>query len=214
MSHTPTTPVAELLDPLCKGERRRKRRAEVSLSLRVRLEDETFEEVRATRNASRAGVYFITPSKRYYEGMPLRVTVPYRPSAGSGGWENRAEVVRIEERADGRLGVALRLLEAEGLAPSAGDLRPRNGERRLARGHLISVPAEVVEPRSEVRFSARASDLSFQGCYIDTLNPFPVGTTVLLHLSKAKDVFETQARVCSCQMGMGMGLSSAGTLNL
>jgi hypothetical protein len=34
-----------------------------------------------------------------------------------------------------------------------------------------------------------------------------MGTTVLLRLLKAKDVFETQARVCSCQLGRGMGLA-------
>jgi len=209
MSNTPTIPVAEPVAPLPKGERRRKRRAEVSLALRVRpadAKDGIFEEVRATRNASRDGLYFITPTKRYYEGMQLRVTVPYRPSAGMGSWENRAEVVRVEERADSRMGVAIRLLGAASLAPSPSDARP-NGERRLALRHLISVPAEVVEPRSQVRLSARVSDLSLEGCYIDTLNPFPVGTTVQLRLLKAKDVFETQARVCSCQLGMGMGLS-------
>ena len=206
MSNTPTIPVAEPVAPLHKGERRRKRRAEVSLALRVRPadpKDGVFEEVRATRNASRDGLYFITPAKRYYEGMQLRVTVPYQPSAGITSWENRAEVVRVEERADSRMGVAIRLLGAA----SPSDLRPRNGERRLALRHLISVPAEVVEPRSQVRLSARVSDLSLEGCYIDTLNPFPVGTTVLLRLLKAKDVFETQARVCSCKLGMGMGLS-------
>jgi hypothetical protein len=210
MSNTPTIPVAEPVAPLRKGERRRKRRAGVSLALRVRpadAKDGIFEEIRSTRNASRDGLYFITPTKRYYEGMQLRVTFPYQPSAGIGSWENRAEVVRVEERADSRMGVAIRLLGAAGLAPSPSDPRPRSGERRLARRHLISVPAEVVEPRSEVRLSARVSDLSSEGCYIDTLNPFPVGTTVLVRLLKGKDVFETQARVCSCKLGMGMGLS-------
>lgn len=69
MSNTPTIAVAELVAPLRKGERRRKRRAGVSLALRVRpadAKDGTFEEVRATRNASRDGLYFITPTKRYY----------------------------------------------------------------------------------------------------------------------------------------------------
>ena len=87
MSNTPTIAVAELVAPLRKGERRRKRRAGVSLALRVRPADAK-------------------------DGTQFRVTVPYRPSAGIGSWENRAEVMRVEEPADSRTGLAIRLLGA------------------------------------------------------------------------------------------------------
>lgn len=190
------------------GERRRKRRAGVSLSIRVSPagpKDGTFEEVRATLNASRDGFYFITPTEHYYEGMRLRVTVPYGPSAGSGSWEDNGEVVRAERRADGRLGVAVLISRPSNQSSLAR--RPKDGERRLGLRHPFSAPVEVVESGSGARLTARVSDLSLEGCYIDTLNPFPVGTTVLLRLLKGKNLFETQAQVSSCQLGLGMGLA-------
>jgi hypothetical protein len=48
--------------------------------------------------------------------------------------------------------------------------------------------------------------LSLQGCYIDTLNPLPVGTPVRVQLNKNGVLFECQAKVTSCHMGTGMGL--------
>jgi len=53
---------------------------------------------------------------------------------------------------------------------------------------------------------ARCSDLSVAGCYIDTLNPFPAGSTVHLHLSNEQRAVETDAQVITTHMGMGMGL--------
>ncbi len=216
MSKTVTIPTSEVAALLPGGERRRKRRAGVSLAMRVRPadpKDGAFEEVRATLNASRDGVYFVSPTEHYYEGMQLRITLAYGPSANSGRWEDSGEVVRVERRADGRLGVAILLLRPTNLASSGSGprsplaRRSRDGERRLALRYLFSAPVDVVESRSGVRLSARVSDLSLNGCYIDTLNPFPVGTTVQLRLLKAKNVFETQARVTSCQLGLGMGLA-------
>lgn len=57
-----------------------------------------------------------------------------------------------------------------------------------------------------MRISARTSDLSLHGCYIDTLNPFPKETQVQLRLTKNDQHLELQARVTACHMGSGMGL--------
>lgn len=57
-----------------------------------------------------------------------------------------------------------------------------------------------------MRISARTSDLSLHGCYIDTLNPFPQDTRVHLELTKNDQRLELQARVTACHVGSGMGL--------
>ncbi len=52
--------------------------------------------------------------------------------------------------------------------------------------------------------AARSSDLSRRGCYLDTINPLPLGTVVKLRLTKDGKTFEAQATVVRAQPGMGM----------
>jgi len=51
-----------------------------------------------------------------------------------------------------------------------------SGDRRRATRYSFSATAEVLEIASGTRVSARAADLSMNGCYLDTLNPFAVGS--------------------------------------
>jgi hypothetical protein len=79
-------------------------------------------------------------------------------------------------------------------------------ERRDAERQPFICSAELIEIGGSARIAARTSDLSATGCYIDTLNPFPVGTQVRLRLTKTDRQVEFQARVTSCHRGSGMGL--------
>jgi PilZ domain-containing protein len=79
-------------------------------------------------------------------------------------------------------------------------------ERREAQRYPFICPAELMELGGSMRISARTSDLSLHGCYIDTLNPFPKETRVQLQLTKNDQHLELQARVTACHMGSGMGL--------
>ena len=79
-------------------------------------------------------------------------------------------------------------------------------ERRQSQRYPFICPAELMELGGSMRISARTSDLSLHGCYIDTLNPFPKETQVQLRLTKNDQRLELQARVTSCHMGSGMGL--------
>ncbi len=195
-------------------ERRGKRRVGVSLELRIRpleFSDGNFEEVRTTLNASRSALYFCTQLDRYYRGMRLRITSPYGPFAGSGNWEDTGEVVRVHRRGDG-FGVAVLLSPSSYLAmpgahaqgtraESAGDAE-RRGDLRCS----FIAPAELIDVRAGVRIQARTSDLSLKGCYIDTLNPFPVGTSVRLRIYQGNELLDVQANVSSQHPGSGMGL--------
>ncbi len=77
------------------------------------------------------------------------------------------------------------------------------------RGHTrypVSASAEVVEPRTHTRVTGRATDLSAGGCYVDTISPLAVGTSVHIRVSAARHCFQTRAIVTYTLTGMGMGL--------
>jgi len=79
----------------------------------------------------------------------------------------------------------------------------RRGNDRV----VFTATAEIVELRSGARFSARTTDLSPGGCFVDTKIPFPVGTKVHVTLRKGKASFEAPGTVAYLQDGLGMGVS-------
>lgn len=81
------------------------------------------------------------------------------------------------------------------------------GERREARRYAFICPAEFMSVAGGMPISARTSDLSLTGCYIDTLNPFPVGTRILLQLTKNNQRLQFHAEVTSSHRSSGMGVS-------
>ena len=66
--------------------------------------------------------------------------------------------------------------------------------------------AEVTEVATGTRLSARTSDLSRTGCYIDTLNPTPVKTVVRVRLIHAGEELDLPARIVYVSPGLGMGV--------
>jgi PilZ domain len=88
----------------------------------------------------------------------------------------------------------------------AEDRATDTAERRAARRYAFICAAELIDLDGSTRISARTTDISERGCYIDTLNPFPVGTRVRVQLTKNDQRVEFRAKVTSCHMGSGMGL--------
>ena len=213
--------------PVARTERRQIRRAGISLQIRIRsadFNDGNFDEVRLTQNASRKAIYFFTKLGRYYKGMRVRVTSPYDPSAGAANLEQIGEVARVHRRDDG-YGVAVALLTglqqttqtitpsarasalpqpASTPVPAAASTAPHN--RRCGARSPFIAPVEMVEMRTGSRIQARTSDLSAQGCYVDTLNPLPVGAAVQLQIHRAGMTLDVLANVSSRHAGSGMGL--------
>ncbi len=81
-----------------------------------------------------------------------------------------------------------------------------NDKRGATRYPLIA-SAEVVEVETEATFSARTSDISRTGCYIDMLNPSPQGAQIRVTIKKGEEVFEATARVVFAVPGLGMGVA-------
>jgi PilZ domain len=95
-------------------EHRRTRRVRMKQALRVRPadpKDGAFEEIGTTQNVSQGGVYFVTQRENYYEGMPLRVMLPYS-TTGAQNYEYHGKIARIEQLADNQRGIAIRFVSS------------------------------------------------------------------------------------------------------
>jgi len=80
-------------------------------------------------------------------------------------------------------------------------------ERRGAPRYAMVLSAEVVELPRGAKLSARTSDISLSGCYIDTLNPIPQGSTVRVRVTHHEEVFEATGQVVYVSYGLGMGIA-------
>ena len=80
-------------------------------------------------------------------------------------------------------------------------------ERRCSPRFPFIASAEVHEENNGSRLSARISDISATGCYVDTINPLPGGTTVLVKIFNETQSFEAPATVAYAVAHLGMGLS-------
>ncbi len=80
-------------------------------------------------------------------------------------------------------------------------------ERRRWPRYSLTAASQVTELSSMARVEGRCTDLSAGGCYVDTLNPFPVGSMVQVAVTQGERRFTAQACVAFSQLGMGMGLA-------
>ena len=80
-------------------------------------------------------------------------------------------------------------------------------DRRNAPRYALILAAEVTDLDSGAQMSARTSDVSRTGCYVDTLNPTPPGSRIHLRLAQGEECFETDAKVIYVSQGLGMGVA-------
>jgi hypothetical protein len=80
-------------------------------------------------------------------------------------------------------------------------------DRRRSPRYPFTAMAEVAELRSQARINGRCSDLSRDGCYVDSLAPFPVGTVVRVRLERERRKFEAAAKITYSLDSMGMGMA-------
>jgi hypothetical protein len=66
--------------------------------------------------------------------------------------------------------------------------------------------AEATGLRDGTRIVARVSQLSARGCYVDTLDPFPIGTAVLLRIRYGSSTCEVPGKVAYTHSSCGMGV--------
>ena len=66
--------------------------------------------------------------------------------------------------------------------------------------------AEIIDVDSEVRLKAQTGDLSQHGCYMDMVNPLPLGVAVKVRIEHREETFLATAGVVYSVPHLGMGL--------
>jgi len=79
-------------------------------------------------------------------------------------------------------------------------------ERRRTPRYTFIASAELIEETSDVRIATRISELSLYGCYLDMMNPFPVGTLVLVKIAAGDAFFQAKSKIVYAQTNMGAGV--------
>jgi PilZ domain len=80
-------------------------------------------------------------------------------------------------------------------------------ERRSAQRQHFVAEAQIIELKTGAKLLARTGDLAVHGCYVDTTNPFQVGTSVRIRLKKENTTVETNGQVVYGIPGVGMGIA-------
>jgi hypothetical protein len=80
-------------------------------------------------------------------------------------------------------------------------------ERRKWPRYPFIAAAEIRESQSGSLLRARTSDISANGCYIDTINPLPQGSVVSIQINHEGESFSAKGVVAHLQPNMGMGIT-------
>jgi PilZ domain len=79
-------------------------------------------------------------------------------------------------------------------------------ERRTTLRVPFVAHAEITEAGAGVSISARVSDISSDGCYVDLRSALPQRTSVQIRIRTATEIFEASAVVGYTHAHLGMGL--------
>jgi hypothetical protein len=67
--------------------------------------------------------------------------------------------------------------------------------------------AEIQASDGATQLKARVTDLSLFGCYVDVVNPLPVGSDLVIRIFGSTEIFESRATVRYSHANLGMGLA-------
>jgi len=84
-----------------------------------------------------------------------------------------------------------------------------SNKRRFQR-HKISLPIELRDERVGTPMRINATDISGNGCYIETIMPLPVGTVLRVEFFMDTERVNISAIVRTCDPGVGNGIEFTG----
>jgi hypothetical protein len=79
-------------------------------------------------------------------------------------------------------------------------------KRSVPRYTFVAV-AEITDDSSQTCVVGRIAELSRKGCFVDTINPLPLGTPLKLVISRDQGTFATNGKVIYVQEAIGMGVA-------
>ncbi len=85
-----------------------------------------------------------------------------------------------------------------------------DSNRRRWQRHKISLPLELRDERVNAPLRINASDVSGNGCYIESMQPLPLGTVLRVNFWLDSDHIKITAVVRTCDPGVGNGIEFTG----
>ena len=85
-----------------------------------------------------------------------------------------------------------------------------SSNRRRYHRHKIALPLEVRDERSNAPLRINASDVSANGCYIESMQPLPLGTSLRVDFWLDSDHVKVTAMVRTYDPGVGNGIEFTG----
>jgi len=82
--------------------------------------------------------------------------------------------------------------------------------RRHWHRHKISLPLEIRDERVNAPIRINATDVSGNGCYVENMLPFPLGTVLRLDFYLDSERVKITAVVRTCDPGVGNGIEFTG----
>jgi len=95
------------------------------------------------------------------------------------------------------------------MRPDERTLVSHDNRRRFAR-HKISFPLELRDERVNTPLRVNATDISGNGCYVETVMPLPVGTALRVDFWIDQEHLQASAVVRTRDPGVGMGIEFTG----
>jgi hypothetical protein len=90
--------------------------------------------------------------------------------------------------------------------PGAAGAAANPANRRRRARHSITFALELRDERTNIPMRLNATDISGNGCYIETIMPIPVGTNLKVEFFMEDEKITSTAIVRTCDPGVGMGI--------
>jgi PilZ domain-containing protein len=94
--------------------------------------------------------------------------------------------------------------------PPGGSINSGTERRKVQRYGLVAI-AELSDPEEGKLVSGKVTQISRNGCYVDTPKTFPVGTSLKVIISHDQRTFVAKANIIHVQEQMGMGIAFVDT---
>ena len=91
------------------------------------------------------------------------------------------------------------------LDPQPGATTSAKERRSLPRFFFVAT-AQIADPDSTVRVTTRISEISRNGCYVDSINSMPVGTLLNIRIERDQGTFVTNGKIIYVHERIGMGV--------